>query len=488
MARDQQKYFILVLVGMMIIGLYTVGTLQPSSLLVGPNADVANAAAEVYNMLNVSYLPLDRYEQVFGRKPPPTYKEFIKFATEKQCGINLLLYMQIYRDLEPWFRVGKITPNDFPAIDEFFNLGIYENKTLSNKGGTAFNEADPGHYSFLKPAVHILDPNKPFKYVVSWQDEPIALPTNREIGETAEAYADISDAFNQNSCFRNAYGYSQSRTQQAVRNVHGALISPHTFTFVNKELAVFSQNKLKCFRDLIIPLRHHGWNGNDVVNNVDWADKLNVLFWRGGSTGGSHYEHSSWRSFHRIRLLEWEYQWRSKNPEAVFDAGIEKSYLISPVPKSSIFHKQELLVDIGLNQLFQIYSDKIQEAIITRYGIKKHVNFDEFQHFKYLLVVDGNAWPARLQTFLKSNSLVLYTGIYRDYFNGLLEPWVHYVPVNPDLSDLLDKVKWAMANDDAARKITENAQLLMKLLGSTAQMQCHTALMFLEYQQLYQDA
>ena len=38
-----------------------------------------------------------------------------------------------------------------------------------------------------------------------------------------------------------------------------------------------------------------------------------------------------------------------------------------------------------------------------------------------------------------------------------LAPWVHYVPVSEDLSDLLERVSWAITNDAAARRIAEQA-------------------------------
>lgn len=34
----------------------------------------------------------------------------------------------------------------------------------------------------------------------------------------------------------------------------------------------------------------------------------------------------------------------------------------------------------------------------------------------------------------------------------------HYVPVNRDLSNLVEKIQWAKQNDEAARKIARQAQ------------------------------
>ena len=34
----------------------------------------------------------------------------------------------------------------------------------------------------------------------------------------------------------------------------------------------------------------------------------------------------------------------------------------------------------------------------------------------------------------------------------LLQPWVHYIPVKADLSDLVERIHWARDNDDKAKK------------------------------------
>jgi hypothetical protein len=34
-------------------------------------------------------------------------------------------------------------------------------------------------------------------------------------------------------------------------------------------------------------------------------------------------------------------------------------------------------------------------------------------------------------------------------------PWQNYVPIAPDLSDLVDKIRWIARNDGAARRIGE---------------------------------
>jgi hypothetical protein len=39
----------------------------------------------------------------------------------------------------------------------------------------------------------------------------------------------------------------------------------------------------------------------------------------------------------------------------------------------------------------------------------------------------------------------------------MIKPWVHYVPVSADFSDLEKNIKWIFENDEEARKIADNA-------------------------------
>jgi Glycosyl transferase family 90 len=43
----------------------------------------------------------------------------------------------------------------------------------------------------------------------------------------------------------------------------------------------------------------------------------------------------------------------------------------------------------------------------------------------------------------------------------LLEPWVHYVPLNEDLSDVEEKMQWVLDNDESAKEIAHRGKLWM---------------------------
>jgi hypothetical protein len=50
------------------------------------------------------------------------------------------------------------------------------------------------------------------------------------------------------------------------------------------------------------------------------------------------------------------------------------------------------------------------------------------------------------------------------YYN-YLRPWQNYVPIAPDMSDLIDKVKWLRRNDRFAQEIGRRGLELAELLS-----------------------
>jgi hypothetical protein len=49
-------------------------------------------------------------------------------------------------------------------------------------------------------------------------------------------------------------------------------------------MPIFSQAKLECFADILLPLAYHQENSNSDLPLISWAEKKDVLFWRGSTT------------------------------------------------------------------------------------------------------------------------------------------------------------------------------------------------------------
>jgi hypothetical protein len=78
--------------------------------------------------------------------------------------------------------------------------------------------------------------------------------------------------------------------------------------------------------------------------------------------------------------------------------------------------------------------------------------------YRYILHIQGHVSAFRLSLELSMGSTILLVeSEYHLWFFHLLQPYVHYVPVKSDLSNLIDQIKWCKRNDEQCQKIAENA-------------------------------
>jgi|Transcript_4916 hypothetical protein len=54
----------------------------------------------------------------------------------------------------------------------------------------------------------------------------------------------------------------------------------------------------------------------------------------------------------------------------------------------------------------------------------------------------------------------------KDYLHDILVPWVHYVPIKQDLSDLKEKYEWAESHPIQAQRIANRASSLALMFGT----------------------
>ncbi len=87
----------------------------------------------------------------------------------------------------------------------------------------------------------------------------------------------------------------------------------------------------------------------------------------------------------------------------------------------------------------------------------KFEKHDAFSH-KCIVLLKGHDAPSGLSWTFGGNSVVMMQPPVVDhilYFE--LEPWVHYVPLQPHPEDVLTKLNWVLENQDAAQKIVRRA-------------------------------
>ncbi|XP_053987875.1 protein O-glucosyltransferase 2-like isoform X1 [Hylaeus volcanicus] len=97
---------------------------------------------------------------------------------------------------------------------------------------------------------------------------------------------------------------------------------------------------------------------------------------------------------------------------------------------------------------------------MDKYGPgQSHISLFHFFKYKYQLNIDGSVAAYRFPYLLAGDSLVLkQNSKYYEFFYNDLKPGEHYMPVNSDLSDLVEKIIWAKEHDEEALKIAKSAR------------------------------
>ncbi|KAJ3111690.1 capsule-associated protein CAP1, partial [Physocladia obscura] len=437
--------------------------------------------------------------------PPPDSVVLVEFTKLKNCSSDIDHYAQIYRDFAYWIKTGSISSAVFDKVLKKGNMHLNGGETLfityyplnaslhgyDTRGTTGpwgldgINRIWDPVAQFLKTAS-----NKSFTAMVSSMDYPrfVTADTPKSSLYTylwPESYTNSKDMFDRISYFRDRYNSSLPFNQsdyltytaggRSMLQLHGYFQNDNTLFIKNIEAPIFSHCKVENYLDMVLPLWYHVSSSAGTHDPVPWEKKKNVVFWRGATTGGDPVSKKPWRQYHRLRLIEWARKYALVNPDNIFDAGEDGAQIPNP---------NGLSVDVGIHKIHN--ADKTTAKVIAKtYGIKKSVNIEKILEFKYLIVVDGHTWPSRLLDYLQTNSVILFNGIFTDYFSWMLEPFVHYVPFKSDYSDLEERLQWLMNHDADAQRISMNARNLLERIHTIEHMQCYTGLAMLEYSNLF---
>lgn len=89
---------------------------------------------------------------------------------------------------------------------------------------------------------------------------------------------------------------------------------------------------------------------------------------------------------------------------------------------------------------------------------RNYVSMIDQTKYKYLLDVEGIAWSSRRKLLLFSGRpLFIVEDDWEEFFSRDLEPFIHYIPVKRDLSDLIKQLDWAESHEDEAQEIAKRA-------------------------------
>lgn len=107
--------------------------------------------------------------------------------------------------------------------------------------------------------------------------------------------------------------------------------------------------------------------------------------------------------------------------------------------------------------------------------------------FRHAIYVEGwCGWADRLKTLLMYGSCILLQQTpCGEYFKDLLRPYIHYVPVEGTLADLISKMEWLKAHPGDAQRIAKNALAFTDRHLSQRAISCYGNLVLAKYVSLY---
>ncbi len=178
---------------------------------------------------------------------------------------------------------------------------------------------------------------------------------------------------------------------------------------------------------------------------LPWAQRRDTVLWRGTSSGGGPVTTETMAADDR-RL----------RPR------VRMCLMLRSVPGTDVkIRKIEDAAPLDRQRLVRhgVVGNKIRQADWGRY--------------KFALDIDGhsNAWSNFFVRLLLGCCVIKVQSEhgFRQWYYDRLTPWRHYVPVNADLTDLIEKIAWCRGHDAQCAAIAANGQALARAMTVTTE-------------------
>lgn len=177
--------------------------------------------------------------------------------------------------------------------------------------------------------------------------------------------------------------------------------------------------------------RHFGLLDHVAVKDIPWEEKQNIAIFRGQLTGS--------RDGYDGTLSDIQNCLNMRRCRLVYE------------------HANSKLVNAKLTNTRGRLPDKLGGVKLTT----ESVTIRHLLRYKGIIMLEGNDVASGLKWSLLSNSVVLMPIPKHTSWamEELLVPWVHYVPLADDLSDVEMKMQWVINHSDHARRISYAATL-----------------------------
>ncbi|GAA5959239.1 hypothetical protein JCM8115_000048 [Rhodotorula mucilaginosa] len=206
-------------------------------------------------------------------------------------------------------------------------------------------------------------------------------------------------------------------------------------------LPLFSFAKMSIHSDILLTPLEQYWDHEPW--DPKWEDKQSdKAVWRGSTTGVWFDRTTWWRASQRVRVWFMGKDEQGSRRVRFLGQGVETPKGVESLVEHDVPTRK--LVDKYLDFAFSgkagqcDVEDGSCDAVKKLFDFQRAFGWNEANEYRYLLDLDGNAWSGRFHRLLSSNSAVIKSTIFPEWYNGWIQPWVHYIPLRVDYTDLFD--------------------------------------------------
>ena len=252
-------------------------------------------------------------------------------------------------------------------------------------------------------------------------------------------------------------------------HIYNGLDTPLTSHKYDTYSPIVGYSKNKHFADILIPT-YSDWSNltgkvymsncskvNKDKLNIDWTKKKDVAVFRGSSTGCGSTPETNQRLGIAVLMKKL----------------IENNDIDTETNKHVGKHNETDMFDVGLtgiNTRDKKYSgENVKFIDPTKYTTVKKLTYEEQSGYKYIIHIDGHVSAFRLGKELSMGSCILKVDSLYDYKLWFSDKMIahdykldnsdkaHYIRVDKDMSNLVEKVMWCKNNDSVCQQIAQNA-------------------------------
>lgn len=224
-----------------------------------------------------------------------------------------------------------------------------------------------------------------------------------------------------------------------------------------RKVPVFQYNRLRGQPGTILwPLSGHyhrigsgTYFGGDFRDPIPFAQKRDIVFWRGAPTG---HDSAGQRALRSLR-----------DHAAGIVSHQDCAARLRTVPRFALLHAFQHLPEYDL-----AFAAAPNRPSAAEFGYRETPHADRATQCaaRYQLVVQGNDVGSAFPWLAQTQCLILkQDSPWQVCYSAAFQPWQHYVPIAADFSDLPEKLAWARANPQTCKTMIARANDVAAILA-----------------------